>query len=85
MTATVHLDGREISVPSGISVAAALLRAGVTWSQPQPGTGVAGLFCGMGACYGCVADIDGRKGVRTCITAVADGMRIDSVRGGGDG
>ena len=81
MTATVRLDGRELRVPSGISVAAALLRTGAAWSQPPPGTGVAGLFCGMGACYGCLADIDGRKGVRTCITPVADGMRIESVGG----
>jgi predicted molibdopterin-dependent oxidoreductase YjgC len=76
----VDLDGHELRVPSGVSVAAALLSAGAGWPQLPSGTGVAGLFCGMGTCYGCVLDIDGRQEVRACITPVAARMCIDTHR-----
>jgi predicted molibdopterin-dependent oxidoreductase YjgC len=37
------------------------------------------LFCGMGVCFDCLVTVDGRPGVRACMTPVRDGM--DVVRG----
>jgi NADH dehydrogenase/NADH:ubiquinone oxidoreductase subunit G len=31
----------------------------------------------MGACFECVAIVDGNPGVQTCMTPVHDGMRIE--------
>lgn len=72
----VVIDGQKHDVPSGTSIAAALLAVG----HPDI-LGVNTVFCGMGSCYGCVATVDGRPGVRTCITPVEAGMRLAPERG----
>ncbi|MHB1737881.1 MAG: (2Fe-2S)-binding protein [Actinomycetes bacterium] len=85
-TVRVRVDGAELVVPAGISLATALLLAGqrrIVRTQPAGAPG--GVFCGMGSCYECAAVIDGTGGVRTCITPVADQMRIDTVPGVGSG
>ena len=35
-----------------------------------------GLYCGMGQCYECVAEIDGVPGTRTCMMRVRNGMQV---------
>lgn len=65
----VTVDGVAVTVPDAVSVAAALAHAGA---------GPVGVFCGMGSCYGCLVTVDGRPGVRACLTPVAAGMRIDT-------
>ena len=67
----VNVDGQPYRVRSGASIAAALLVA------DEPEAWRPEVFCGMGICYGCIATVDGSPGVRTCITPVADGMRIE--------
>lgn len=37
-----------------------------------------GIFCNIGHCFECRADIDGKKGVRTCLTPVREGMSVVS-------
>jgi NADH dehydrogenase/NADH:ubiquinone oxidoreductase subunit G len=34
----------------------------------------------MGACFDCVAIVDGRRGVRTCMTPAREGLRVDTQR-----
>ena len=36
-----------------------------------------GVFCNMGICYVCLVRIDGRD-VRACMTAVRDGLVVES-------
>lgn len=67
----LDVDGRACRVRAGVSVAAALLA-----DQPADGWRP-GIFCGMGVCYACVARVDGVPGVRTCLTPVAEGMRVE--------
>ena len=75
---TVYFDGRAITARSGDSVAAALLAGGVTVTRRTPVTGAArGPYCMMGACFDCLAVVDGRPSVQTCMTPVRDGMRIE--------
>jgi predicted molibdopterin-dependent oxidoreductase YjgC len=75
---SVYFDGRAITARAGDSVAAALLAGGVTVTRQTPVTGAArGPYCMMGACFDCLAVVDGRPSVQTCMTQVRDGMRIE--------
>jgi hypothetical protein len=75
---TVHFEGRAIAARPGDSIAAALLASGITVTRLTPVTGAArGPYCMMGACFDCLAVVDGRPSVQTCMTQVRDGMRID--------
>ncbi len=74
---TIWFDGVAIPARTGDSVAVALLAAGVTTTRTTPVSGAPrGPFCMMGACFDCLAEVDGRANVQTCMTAVRDGMRI---------
>jgi len=75
----IVIDGAERLVPAGVSVAVALLLARADATAPSRT-----VFCGMGSCYECVAVVNGVPGVRTCITPVADHMRVDTRGTGND-
>ena len=76
------LDGERVSCPEGISVAAAVFLARRRTARYAPRAGAPrGLFCGMGVCFDCVMEIDGRPGTRSCTTLVLPGMRVVTQRG----
>jgi predicted molibdopterin-dependent oxidoreductase YjgC len=77
-------DGREVLAYEGETVAAALLAAGqrvlrLTGRRGEP----RGLFCGMGVCFDCLVQVDGRPNVRACQTPAAEGLRVETQRGSG--
>lgn len=75
---TVYFEGRAIAAREGDSVAAALLANGIPITRLTPISGAPrGPYCMMGACFECLAVIDGRASVQTCMTEVCDGMRIE--------
>jgi predicted molibdopterin-dependent oxidoreductase YjgC len=81
-TITVYFDGRPIAARPGDSVAAVLLAGGITVTRHTPVTGAArGPYCMMGACFDCLAVVDARPNVQTCMTDVRDGMRIERQNG----
>ena len=84
-TITLHVDGRTINARPGDSIAAALLANGLTITRITPVTGAPrGPYCMMGACFDCLAIVDGTPSIQTCMTEVRDGMRIqrqDGARG----
>ena len=72
----VELDGAEVNMPAGVSVAAALLYLGRIPTRRSPVTGAARApFCMMGACFDCVLEIDGVS-ERACQRQVEPGMRL---------
>jgi len=74
----IHFECRAIAARPGDSVAAALLAAGVSVTRNTPVSGAArGPYCMMGACFDCLAVVDGRPNVQTCMTQVRGGMRIE--------
>ena len=75
-TIGITFEGREIRCRPGLSVAAALTAAGEREFRDAGAGGMRGLFCGMGVCQECRLHIDGRGGVRACMTPVADAMRV---------
>ncbi len=73
---TIVADGREVRVPEGTSVAAALLNLGTgAFRRSVTGESRAPL-CGMGICYECRVTIDGLPHQRGCLVTVAAGQRI---------
>ena len=74
-TVTLVVDGRPVAVEAGLSVAAALARAGDGITR----TSVSGMarapLCGMGVCQECRVDVDGRR-VLACQTLCREGMRV---------
>ena len=61
-------EGREISCRPGVSLAAALTAAGELELRETASGDKRGLFCGMGVCQECRVNVDGRSGVRACMT-----------------
>ncbi len=84
-TVRLSFEGRAIRAREGDSVAAALLGAGIQGTRATPVSGAPrGPYCMMGACFECLAVVDGRPGVQTCMVAVRDGMRIARQHGARD-
>lgn len=81
-------EGRAIKCRAGVSVAAALTGA-AEYELREYGDGdMRGVFCGMGVCQECRVNIDGRHGIRACMTSAVSGMQVsrgnrhDATRGG---
>ena len=77
-TVTIRLDGEPMTVPAGVSVAAALLvgrrasgrRSAVSGAQR-------GAYCLIGQCFECTMTIDGVAFRQACLTPVRDGMTVE--------
>lgn len=73
---TVRVDGREVRVAPGATVATAVITAGgMRFRRSVRGEPRAPL-CGMGICFECRVVVDGRPHVRSCMTACRDGMEV---------
>jgi len=78
---TMFFDDRPVRACDGDSVASALLASGINATRQTPVSGAArGPWCMMGACFDCVAIVDGRRGVRTCMTPAKEGLRVATQR-----
>jgi D-hydroxyproline dehydrogenase subunit gamma len=75
---TIFADGREIRCAAGVSVAAALLDAGVSSFRQSVSGDPRGPLCGMGICYECRVTVDGVPLRRACLVPVADGLRVST-------
>jgi D-hydroxyproline dehydrogenase subunit gamma len=76
------LDGETTRCPGGLTIAAAVFHAGRQRLRITPRASLPrSLFCGMGVCFDCVMEVDGRSGVRTCTTLVRPGMRVRTQHG----
>lgn len=76
-TLSVTVDGRAVQVAPGASVAAAVLAAGWRSIRRTPIGGAArGPFCMIGACFDCLAEIDGVSNRQSCLVEARAGMRI---------
>ena len=75
-TLTVHIDGDAIVVPVGTMVAAAVLNHGSAAFRRSVAGAPRLPLCGMGICFECRVEIDGRPGERSCTVPCRDGMRI---------
>lgn len=75
-------DGRPMQGYAGEPIAAALKAEGVmihryTMKRHEP----RGIFCAIGRCTDCVMVVNGEPNVRTCMTPLAEGMRVETQYG----
>ncbi len=75
-------DGKEMEGYEGEPIAAALRAAGVlvhrhTLKKDEP----RGIFCAIGRCTDCVMVVDGEANVRTCVTPLHKGMKVQTQYG----
>jgi sarcosine oxidase subunit alpha len=73
----LEVNGRQVDVPAGASVAAAVATLGVPFRRSREGQPRAPL-CGMGVCFECRVWIDGVAQLRACMTPVRAGMRVQT-------
>ncbi len=71
----IQLDGRQLNVERGTTVAAAMLNAGVSVFRESVSGEPRAPLCGMGVCYECMVTIDGQREL-SCQTLCQEGMRI---------
>jgi predicted molibdopterin-dependent oxidoreductase YjgC len=75
-------DGKEVEGREGEPIAAALKALGVrihryTVKRHEP----RGIFCAIGRCTDCVMTVDGIPNVRTCVTPLTGGMKVETQDG----
>lgn len=80
----ITVDGRQIDALEGEPIAAALMANGIrvfrrTRKRHEPRS----VFCAIGRCTDCMMVVDGVPNVRTCVTPVRAGMRIETQVGFG--
>lgn len=79
---TIHLDGRTLRVRKGVSLALALMEAGIVPLRQSVVSGAPrSPLCLMGVCFECLCEVDGRQNVQACMIDVADGMRVRLAKG----
>lgn len=73
----VMFEGRPLELRAGITLAAALLEAGVGTFRATPVSGSPRApFCMMGVCCECLLNIDGVANRQACMVKVREGMVI---------
>ncbi len=77
-TVTIIVDDQPITVPAGISVAAAVLghhHSGETYTHPVDGSPRA-PYCLMGVCFECMMEVNGEPNVQSCLVTVEEGLIV---------
>ncbi|HSV78720.1 MAG TPA: (2Fe-2S)-binding protein [Ramlibacter sp.] len=81
-TVQIRFNERSLTVPAGITVAAALLQSGVQRFRASPVSGAPrGPYCMMGVCFECLVEIDGEPSRQSCLVTVREGMEVRSQEG----
>lgn len=76
-TVTITFEGRTLTVPTGVSVAAALLVGGVhNFRSSVVSQAPRAPYCMMGVCFECLVEIDGTPARQSCVVSVQDGMQV---------
>jgi len=76
---TVTVNGREVAVPGGSTVAVAVMMAEAACRTSVSGEARSPL-CGMGICFECRVVIDGVLHCRSCQTLCEPGMNVSTER-----
>lgn len=79
---TFTFDGKILEGYEGEPISAALKAAGVmvhrhTSKHDSP----RGIFCAIGKCSDCVMVVDGKPNIRTCVTPLTEGMKVQTQYG----
>ena len=79
---TFTLDGKEMKGYEGEPIAAALRAVGVMTHRHTSKLDMPrGIFCAIGRCTDCVMIVDGKPNIRTCVTPLQEGMKVQTQYG----
>ncbi len=78
----IEFEGEAIPAYEGETIAAAVTAAGIRALRRTRRGEARGVYCGMGVCFECLVNVDGRGGQRACMTPVRAGMRVRGQRHG---
>jgi predicted molibdopterin-dependent oxidoreductase YjgC len=83
-TSSFDFDGRPVAFTQGQTVGAALWAGGVrSWRRTRFGGRPRGLFCGIGVCFDCLVEVDGRPDQRACLVPARPGAVVRTQEGAG--
>lgn len=74
---TIRIDGREVEVSDGATLASVLMQHDTTFRRSVSGEPRQPL-CAMGTCFECRVTVDGVPHVRACRVVVRDGMMVET-------
>ena len=75
---TLSVNGKQVSVPAGTMVSAAVVLAGITTYRRSVMGEPRGPLCGMGICFECRVTINGLPHCRSCQILSASGMQVET-------
>jgi D-hydroxyproline dehydrogenase subunit alpha len=75
---TLSVNDRSVTVPPGLSVAAAVARSGEAGFRRSVSGEPRGPVCGMGICFECRVTIDGQAHQRSCQVMCREGMQVET-------
>jgi aerobic-type carbon monoxide dehydrogenase small subunit (CoxS/CutS family) len=78
-TIAFEVNGTAYRAQCGITVAAALLNAGLWGFRRAERNDARGPLCGMGVCHECRVTIDGTPHRRACLVPLGEGMVVRTV------
>lgn len=77
----IVVDGKPIDAFEGETIAAVLLSADIwTFQLSHKHKEPRSLYCGMGICYECLVTVNGVHAQRACVTAVEEGMCVETCK-----
>ena len=83
-TSSFDFDGRPVPFRQGQTVGAALWADGVrSWRRTRFEGRPRGLFCGIGVCFDCLVEVDGRPDQRACLVPARPGSLVRTQEGAG--
>jgi D-hydroxyproline dehydrogenase subunit gamma len=74
---TLTVNGQSVRMRAGATVAAAIATAS-TYCRRSVSGELRTVLCGMGVCFECRAEIDGRPHQRSCQIVCSPGMRVST-------
>ena len=79
---TVVVEGRSLAAGADESVASVLMRTfGTRYRESAVDGSMRAPYCMMGACFECLAVVDGVPNRQGCLITVREGMRIERQKG----
>lgn len=71
---SIEIDGARVAGLRGQTLAGVLLGSGrLSWRTTSVGARPRGVFCGIGVCFDCIAEVNGVRDVRLCQRRAVDG------------
>ncbi|WP_116134436.1 (2Fe-2S)-binding protein [Tropicimonas sp. IMCC34043] len=83
-TIGVILDGVPSRCAEGLPLTSLLAARAPGWRASPRAGAPRGMFCGMGLCFECMVEVDGRP-ARACLETAREGMKIRTATGPGAG